>query len=249
MKKYIKILSVLFLSVVLSNCDEYNAANEVSLPKTYGFVKVTDVIDVDPAQPIYQLEVSSTIVSGIDRVVEVVLNTTLSTVMPGDCTYSTSITIPAGSLVGTTPVTFNYLSLPTGEQRKLVFDIVLPDDGSISDITKKRTTIKYTPLCLYNKVSLDIVFDAYPEETAWQLKKSGVIIASSVYGDYATLKTFSKKFCLQSGSYTFIMRDKYGDGMNDGVNQGTYALKLGSVILANAVFSSGYSKTTNFIIP
>lgn len=249
MKKYIKIISFLFLSLVLSNCDEYNAANEVSLPKTYGFVKVTDVIEVDPVAPTYQLQVSSTTVSDVDRVVNIVLNTTLSTAMSGDCTYNTSITIPAGSLVGSTPVNFNFTNLPTGEQRKLVFDIVLPDDGSISDITKKTTTIKYTPLCIYNEVSLNIVFDDYPEETAWQLKKSGVLIAQSVYGNYAGLTTFSKKFCLQSGSYTFIMKDKYGDGMWDGTHQGTYELKFGSIILANAVFSTGATKTTNFVIP
>ncbi len=88
-------------------------------------------------------------------------------------------------------------------------------------------------------IELSIRFDNYPEETAWKLYDSslnlidsgGFDAAGSAITGYAALgfaarSTFSMVKCLTPGTYTFVIFDAYGDGMDTSATvQGTYSIK------------------------
>ncbi len=95
-------------------------------------------------------------------------------------------------------------------------------------------------VCPFNEVILDIQFDDWPEETGWELLDSDDnIIASAPFGSYAGFKVFSKAFCLQNGTYTFIIYDAYGDGTK------YYRLSYnGTIIVEGGAF--GASEATTF---
>lgn len=117
--------------------------------------------------------------------------------------------------------------------------------------------------CDFNKVNLSITFDNYPEETAWELYDSAnnVIASGGLSEDgttitgyaalgYADKSTFTTNFCLQSGTYTFVIYDDYGDGMYTSASvQGTYSLKLGSTVLASGGGNFGSFQDTTFTLP
>lgn len=69
--------------------------------------------------------------------------------------------------------------------------------------------------CDAHHVIISLYFDKYPEESTWEIIDSrGMVIASSLsYSSEPDGSTKIEHLCLQSGDYTFVMKDSYRDGM------------------------------------
>jgi hypothetical protein len=158
-----------------------------------------------------------------------------STADPASYDVPASVTIPANSNMGTFPVTISDLNI--GENGEtLILD--LPEENGV--YTGAPLTLKVKQVCPLNEVILTITFDAYPDETSWELLDSSEAVVDS--GDsYDGQTSFTKAFCLENGTYTFIIYDVYEDGINA---PGNYKLTYnGTTIASGSAFGASDSTT------
>jgi len=235
MKKYVKLILFFTLSLFLTNCEEHET--DVQPPLSVGFERSSIKVQVSEEDPTYDLKVYSTRTTSTDRVINVTLNEEESDGLPQEYEVTfTSITIPAGELYGTGEIVFDFEALPLGAEKKLVFDLEVPEDGTFANATTQKVTINYSPLCTANTVVLDLVFDQYSEETSWQLyDSSNALVAEGGQGGaYASLSNGSTsiEWCLEDGTYTFVIFDAYGDGFCCDYGNGSYTITYNGNILA-----------------
>ena len=133
----------------------------------------------------------------------------------------------------------------------------MPTSSIDGNAVEKKHIINAKDLCLDNLVSLEIIFDNYPEETGWQLYEganaSGAVIAqggltgNSISG-YGGETSFLANFCLASGDYTLVMYDVYSDGMCCAYGDGSYTLSKddGTVLVSGGSF--GANDIKNFTL-
>ena len=162
-----------------------------------------------------------------------------STADPASYDVPSSITIPGNSNVGTATITVSDINISENGET-LVLEFVQTDEL----FTGEKMTLNIKQVCPLNEVILDITFDAYPEETSWELFDSNndVIASGGEGGAYAGESSFVKAFCLANGTYTFTIYDAWGDGINA---PGNYKLIYnGSVIATGADF--GLEDSTTF---
>ncbi len=256
MKNLFKLFSIILVSLTLTNCEEYDAGAENSNSVlNYGFKKSTDLIELPETAPVYKMVVFATETSNVDRVLTVNFDAAASTVgAAADFTFPGTITIPAGQKVGEGVITFNFSNLVIGVEKLLVFNLTQPTDGSVANISASKTQVKYTPLCLYNKVTFNLVLDRYGSETTWNIKKGGVTVASGgpyTDGDTNALQAAkSFTYCLDAGSYVLTVNDAYGDGLFTSASvQGSYNVKLANgTVLATGGGNFGTQSVHNFTL-
>jgi Zn-dependent metalloprotease len=99
--------------------------------------------------------------------------------------------------------------------------------------------------------TLTITFDNYPEETSWDIKDSTgtVVFFGGTYASQADGSTLTIPNCLDSGCYTFTMKDTYNDGMCCSYGNGSFSLSedaTGTVLASGGSFTS--TSATNFCI-
>jgi hypothetical protein len=242
---YLLIIS-LSLTTMLVSCEEEGIL-PVNLPTAISFNLESDTVIVQPGGSTYDLELQSTTTSDTDRTYSITINET-STGVDGEYTLSsTSITIPAGELKGSTAITFDYDVIPIGIQRSLNFNLNEITGSSFLNSSRKSTTILYSALCLYNELKITFVFDDYPQEAYWILYDSDDIFldGDGYSGSNCDIELASnpKTFCLEDGDYKFVMGDCYGDG-------GTaYTIELGEDILYSSTGIAGEGETITFSLP
>jgi len=242
---YLLIIS-LSLTTILVSCEEEGVL-PVNLPTAISFNLESDTVLVQPGGSTYDLELQSTTASDTDRTYSITINET-STGVDGEYTLSsTSITIPAGELKGSTAITFDYDVIPIGVQRSLNFDLNEITGSSLLNSTRMATSILYSVICLYNELKITFVFDNYPEEAYWLLYDSNDILldGDGYSGNNCNIELASnpKTFCLEDGDYKFVMGDCYGDG-------GTaYTIELGEDILYSSTGIAGEGETITFSLP
>lgn len=80
--------------------------------------------------------------------------------------------------------------------------------------------------CTENLVTVTILTDNYPGETAWTLTDaSGATVLSG--GGYTDRNTsYTEEGCLPDGCYTFTITDSYGDGICCAYGNGAYTINL-----------------------
>lgn len=103
--------------------------------------------------------------------------------------------------------------------------------------------------CSYTDVDVTIVFDNYPEETAWVLTDdTGATVSSGgTYSGQADGSTLVIDLCLPDGCYDFTITDTYGDGICCSYGNGSYTVSDSSNTYASGGnFTS--SETTGFCI-
>ncbi|MCB0598447.1 MAG: T9SS type A sorting domain-containing protein [Lewinellaceae bacterium] len=104
--------------------------------------------------------------------------------------------------------------------------------------------------CYDNPVTLTIILDNYPEETRWEIRDGGTVLASGgTYGSYPDGSTVVENACLPDGCYDFVIYDSYGDGICCSYGIGSYTLtddSDGSTLASGGAFGS--SETTNFCV-
>ncbi len=99
--------------------------------------------------------------------------------------------------------------------------------------------------------TLKITFDNYPEETSWDIKddNGNVVYSGGTYGSEPDGSTKIINMCIDTGCYTFTMKDAYGDGMCCSYGNGSYSFTKdsdGSVLASGGSFQS--SEATNFCL-
>jgi len=206
-------LSILALTFV--SCEE-DGVLPVEIPTAISFnTTESSNIEVEESGTTYAIEVQSTTTSTTDRTFTVVLDAENSTGLPAEYSFSGTITIPAGETIGVENISFNFVEMPIGPTRKLVFDLVLPDDGSLANTSRPSHIVNYTAVCPLVGMELTTVsftFDSWPEELSWSITNdaNGLEVASGT--GYGGLTSFSTDVCLVSGDYTFTVLDSYEDG-------------------------------------
>jgi hypothetical protein len=152
-----------------------------------------------------------------------------------------SVTVPANSNVGTFTVGISDVNI--GENGSTVVLDIQAQEGVFKG---EPTTITITQICPYNEVILNMNFDGYPEESYWDLTDAdGNVVASVPAGTYADMESARKKFCLIDGTYTFTMRDAYGDGITA---PGGYSLSYNGTVIASGD-EFGTEDATTFTVP
>ncbi|WP_378176049.1 endonuclease [Aquimarina sp. SS2-1] len=91
-------------------------------------------------------------------------------------------------------------------------------------------------------VNLRVTFDNYPEETSWEIRSDSnkVVYSGGSYGSQADGSTINLSRTLDSGCYTLVVKDTYGDGICCSYGNGSYALTdtNGGVLVSGGSFGS-----------
>jgi hypothetical protein len=133
------------------------------------------------------------------------------------------------------------------------FSVKAKDDaGNISvssNVVNVTTLSEVAPACV--ATTLTITFDNYPEETSWDIKdgNGNVVYSGGTYGSEPDGSTKTINMCINTGCYTFTMKDSYGDGMCCSYGNGSYSFTKdsdGSVLASGGSFQS--SEATNFCL-
>lgn len=204
MKKIVVFFNLLTCLFLLVGCeeDELNRANYVTFESTdYDFG-----VDVGSSSS-RDLKIYSTIVSGVDRVFDVTVESDLSTADPASYQIPNSITLPANSNVGVLPIVIEDLNIGI-DGKKLVLSLT-PKEGIYLG---EMVTLNIFQDCDAPLV-IDFSFDGYADETSWELLNNlGETVLTG--GDYDQGQASSSvSLCLASGTYTFNVYDSYGDGL------------------------------------
>ena len=256
MKKIKYILAITALSVLMVNCEDYDPA--VDPPATaVGFKYANPVLLLEEDNATYELEAATTTPLDSDLTLNFEINNNYSdaehTADAADFNTNGTIVIPAGELTGSTTVDFDFSQLNVGETKQIVFSIVdtLAIPQTINN-TKMTTVIEYSPLCLFNEVSLGFTFDDYPEETSWELYRyengSPVLVNSVEAGVYEDMTSFEQVLCLESGDYILAVYDEYGDGFCCDYGNGAFAVTLADGTVVNGDAEFGQNTTLEFTV-
>lgn len=229
---------VLSFALLITSCGDDEVIEELSdAPSALAFDVETDSFEVENNESTYDITVQATSVSNVDRTVSVSINEDGTSATPEQYSFSPQITIPAGSLTGSTAMSFDYDILNFGDTRDLMLDLVL-NEGDTPNITRQNFMLSFVKQCTLNNVTLEITTDIYPEETSWELydlaisttdpiMTSGGEFDPDVVADESIVEVI---FCLGAGTYGVIVRDSYGDGISNGGFQ---------IILDGSVIASG----------
>lgn len=247
--KITKILSVLFLAVLMSNCEKNEVNNVESVPfNTVSFPRRGPIAEIDPASPTYKLEVNVTHKSSVDRTFTVNLipladvpnisadAPRFAEADPADFSIATTtVTVPAGEVKGFLDISFTAENLAIGVTKSIGLEVVVPDDGTQTVYRDRDTMVlNFTQACPDTKAELKINFDNYPEETSWELYLGSDLIGSGGPYDGAT-EPFVQGLCLAPGDYTFVLYDSYGDGICCASGNGSYSITSnGDTIISGA---------------
>ena len=123
----------------------------------------------------------------------------------------------------------------------------------VSSVDKTITIIDDNVPC--NNYVLTVFTDAFPQETTWQITDSNGTIVYSGGDDYgppssveSRLKEYNHPVPLEDGCYTFTIFDAYGDGLADGVVEGSWSLTCGALVASSGVGNFGASDSTDFCV-
>lgn len=244
-KRFLAAFFVLSIGAFVS-CEDDSATENQLNSNLVSLMDMSQPIDVPEGETqTFEGKVYAAQATNTDRVVNLqVIYTSpdpqvaVTTIDPADLSVPATVTIPAGSTVGTFQFTVTDNDLGYGG--KLLVLSILPSPGievasssqgsasttpSTYEVVYDRTEIAVRRLCDLNKATIQIFTDAYGSETTWELyDQNGTIIEEGgPYADEAGSGE-TRLLCLPSGDYTFVAYDLYGDGMFDGNNQGYYRI-------------------------
>lgn len=144
-----------------------------------------------------------------------------------------TVAIPSGTNAGMLTVALSDVNLGIG-----VNNLVINLDLADGQFNGGSTTISYVQNCTEVTATLEITFDAYPEESGWYIEDAlGGIVASAAAGDYAGQASATESIVLCSGrDYTFVFTDSWGDG-----TAGSYSLTVGGTEKASGGNSGNFT--------
>jgi hypothetical protein len=242
---------VLFLSLsfVIQGCTQDDS--HTSSPFNYvTFETKVKNISVNPGATLAtDVKVYSSKKSGSARTYTVAV-AAASTMLPANYTVPATVTIPANSNEGVLTISTVGVGLSLSNARTIVLNLVA-EDGLY---TGSAITINVRENCPLNTVTLDLILDRYGSEISWDIKNaSNVVVASGgPYTDTATNALQAARnfiFCLPNGTYTFTIRDAYGDGMvTSATVVGSYNLRANGTTIANLPGNFTFSRSHTFTL-
>lgn len=267
------------ISLSILSCEE-DVTKGGSLKNYVGMAETKKTISIYPDETVsVESKIFATNVSNVDRTFNLVVGSDTNH-DSNYYSVPATVTIPAGEKIGVFNVGITGTNLGSGKKIIIGLEQIPGTDIAVTNVTTnggtdpstayqvvsfetQQITLNLEEKCDYNKVVLSIKFDNYPEETAWELyDSSNNVVASgglsedgttiTGYADlgFADQSTFTTNLCLQSGTYTFVIYDDYGDGMYTSASvQGNYSLKLGSTVLASGSGNFGSFQDTTFTLP
>ncbi|WP_396164384.1 hypothetical protein [Flavobacterium sp.] len=242
---------VLFLSLsfVIQGCTQED--NSTSSPFNYvTFETKVKNISVNPGATLStDVKVYSSKKSGSARTYNVSVAAT-STMLAANYTVPATVTIPANSNEGVLTITARGVGLNLSLAKTIVLNLVA-EDGLYAG---SALTVNVRENCPLNTVTFDLILDRWGSEISWDIKNaSNVIVASGgPYTDTATnalqpVKNFI--FCIPNGTYTFTIRDLYGDGMvTSATVVGSYVLKANGTTIASLPGNFTTSRSHTFTL-
>ena len=260
--KLFSLLSVFTLFVFLVGCeDEIN--DNISVSDSFVGFSPDQVVDVEIGGTLdVGVDLYASAVSAMDRTFELSYS---GTAVPSSYVAPSSVTIAAGATKATIELvltggnfTVNGSTIILSMNQSAETDQVTSYTGSFEDgsleVVYDTHTITAKDLCLANLVTLDITFDSYAEETAWQMELDGNVIDSGGISngafnfEYQGLDSFSKTWCLANGNYNFIIYDYYSDGICCTYGNGSYSVTLGDGTVVASGGSFGADDVTPFTL-
>ena len=253
MKNIYKILSGVLCLAVLMGCEEdlitYGNTNFVQLSNASAATVTENSGD----------EVEITAILGAPQT----SSTTVNFDVTGDASRfslsATSVEIPAGETSGSitfTPVDDDEINGDVDISIALATSSGLPvgiGGEGVSSVEKTITIIDDNVPC--NNYVLVILTDAFPQETTWEITDVDGNIVYSGGEDYgppssaeSRLKEYVEQVPLEDGCYTFTIFDAFGDGLSDGVVEGSWNLSCGALTASSGVGNFGSSDSTEFCV-
>ena len=173
-----------------------------------------------------------------------------STMLAANYTVPATVTIPANSNEGVLTIS----TVGNGLSLSLAKTIVLNLVGEEGLDVGSALTINVRENCPLNTVTLDLILDRWGTEISWDIKNASnaVVASGGPYTDTATNALQAAKnfiFCLPNGTYTFTIRDAYGDGMvTSATVVGSYVLKANGTVIANLPGNFTTSRSHTFTL-
>lgn len=235
-----KNIKLLFLALMVSftfqSCEEEVEALDTNYV-TFESSSVSAGVDPGSTASV-DVKVFTANVTGADRTFNVTVDG--SGAAAGSYTVPSSVTIPAGTNEGTLTVALSDTNLGIGVNRVVIgFETQegLSNGGS--------TTVSYIQNCTETTATIAFTFDAYPEETSWQITDSlGGVVASGDSYDGQASASIPVSLCA-GRSYTFTVFDVYSDGICCDYGNGSYSVTIGGTVVASGG-SFGASESTPF---
>jgi hypothetical protein len=244
MKKniYLFLASIALLS--FSSCEEDSVkAMDTSFAS---FVSTTLEIGVEAgSETSEEVKVYTTNISGSDRTIPVSIESDTSA-DAGAYTVPSTVTIPAGSNVGSLMIDIKDVGLELSTEKSLIIRLQSTEDM----YTGETLTVALSQLCPDSgvKLKLNLKFDDWAEEAAWRIRdESGTVVLASIdpfnYGAYSGMTgTITIADCLASGTCTIEVYDQYGDGGTD------YTVTANGVLVFSASGNYGTGVSESFTI-
>lgn len=97
------------------------------------------------------------------------------------------------------------------------------------------------------KVQIEVGADEFSTDTSWELSyPNGTRIMHQAEGSFAPFEYKTKQVCLPHGNYTFIIQDKYGDGMCCRYGEGFFRVHLdGREVVVGGSYNENVTATIN----
>jgi hypothetical protein len=254
MKNIFKILPFVCMALCLQNCEQDEIVFEedtfVQLANTAAASVVEnsgDVVTISAVLGAPQL--TPTTVN-----FDVVGDPSRFTITPGN-----SVTIPAGETSGSisfSAVDDELINGDTNVQITLSETSGLPvgiAGEGLYEISKSITIVDDNVPC--NDYVLVVLTDAFPQETTWDIVDANGVQVYTGGQDYgpsssaaSRLKEYVEAVPLEDGCYTFTIYDAYGDGLADGVVEGSWNLGCGALVVSSGSGNFGASDSTEFCV-
>jgi len=242
MKNLLKLALALVVSFSLVNCEEDapgGSSNSIGFEDSSASIAVD--IGSETEEVIFVYAGNTT---GSDRIILVSVNAEGTTADPTVYEVPSQVVIPAGENVGQMPVFVRDLGNTDGTA--VVVDII---DAGGAFLIADQITINLSTVCpeaTPNDTLLNITYDDFPGETSWEMYLEGELIDSGAWDGSSA--TFSRRWCLPGGNYTFVIYDAFGDGICCDYGEGSYSLFAnGSEVVSGGDFGS--SESTDFTLP
>lgn len=224
MKKILNILTIALSIILFQGCDFEEGLQDFSSPRV-SFGNLDQVgVDVNGTATA-TVSVYSSSVLGTAATFTITADGTGAGA--GSYTVPASVTIPAGSNVGTIDVILSDTNLGIG-----INQLVISVGSTATTLAGDPITISYVQNCAEATGTVALTFDRWGSEVSWAIHDSlgGLVTSGGGYGDTgagtSTSDTIAISLC-QGRSYTFTTTDVWGDGWGA---VGNYTLTVGGVV-------------------
>lgn len=245
MKKYIYLFLASITIISFSSCEESSVeALDTSFVSFES--KTLDIGVLAGSETSQEVKIYTTNITSADRIISLVVEETGTDANAGAYTVPSTVTIPAGTNVGTLMIGVKDVGLELSKDKSVTIRLQSTEDLTTGSALKINLGI----LCPNSgiKLKVNLSFDDWPEEAAWRIKNAAgdTVLASATpfgYGAYAGMTApITIAECLPSGTYTIQVYDQYGDA---GTN---YQVTANGILVFSATGKYGAGMTGTFTI-